>query len=155
MPKLVTSMVAVYVYRSREGGVEFLQLRRADGDYLGGTWQTVAGTVEDGETAGQAILRELREETGLVPTAFHYVDTVSTFYMPAEDAIYHCVNFAAEVRPDDEIRLNHEHDGHRWVKADSVDEAFMWPGQRRAVREVIVEIIEGGPAKEKQRLDLT
>jgi len=32
-----------------------------------GSWETVHGTIEPGETPVQASLRELREETGLVP----------------------------------------------------------------------------------------
>ena len=56
-------MVAVYVVRPDESGTshEFLQLRRSAGDYMGGTFQTIRGTSEPGETAVQAALRELRE----------------------------------------------------------------------------------------------
>ena len=44
------------------GGTEFLQLRRAPGEYLAGTWQTIYGGIHEGEKAYQTALRELREE---------------------------------------------------------------------------------------------
>ncbi|MGZ4384389.1 MAG: NUDIX domain-containing protein, partial [Gaiellaceae bacterium] len=53
----------VSVFRRGESGLEALLLRYAP-DY-GGYWHVVAGAVEPGESADQAALRELREETGL------------------------------------------------------------------------------------------
>src|SRR4051812_27171667 len=54
----------VYCFAVRTGGSEgheILQLRRAIGDFMGGTWQTVVGKIETGEKAWQAAARELRE----------------------------------------------------------------------------------------------
>ena len=42
--------VTVLVARKSGGGHQLLQLRRRGDDYLGGTWQTVRGTMEAGAT---------------------------------------------------------------------------------------------------------
>jgi len=47
----------------REGLV--LVARRADDQHLGGAWEFPGGKIEESEEPAEAVLRELREETGL------------------------------------------------------------------------------------------
>jgi dATP pyrophosphohydrolase len=54
--------------RLRRG--RYLVIRRRT-PYLKGTWQMVSGAVEAGETGWAAALREIEEETGLVPERFY------------------------------------------------------------------------------------
>lgn len=61
------SAVLPVVLREREGREEVLLLRRANTHYMDGRWDFAgSGHVEAGETASQALCRELLEETGLV-----------------------------------------------------------------------------------------
>lgn len=61
------SAVLPVVLREREGREEVLLLRRTNTSYMDGKWDFAgSGHVEEGETASQAVCRELREETGLV-----------------------------------------------------------------------------------------
>ena len=75
-PRVCTDIVEVYVFRrpgargesgrgfaARLSDIEFLQLRRCQG-VMAGSWQPVMGHVREGETATQAAVRELQEETG-------------------------------------------------------------------------------------------
>lgn len=140
-------MTCVYVFRHREHGAEFLLLRRTVDQYMGGTWQPVYGSIDHGETAWQAALREMREETGLAPDRLYQASTVDSFYVAASDTVYHCPVFAAEVPGDAEVTLNAEHDAFDWVHVDDVSGRLIWPGQRRAVAEIVEEIVRDGPAK--------
>ena len=146
VPRIACDIVDLYVYRIREGTPEFLTLRRVRGE-LAGTWQAVHGKIEPGETAWQAALREMREETGLAPECFHQVDAVNTFYLARQDVIHHCPSFAARVAADAQVALNDEHDAYDWLDVESAIARFPWPGLRRAVREIVEEIIKAGPAR--------
>src|SRR3989454_9601033 len=59
------AFVDVYVLRPTPGGLEALGLRRGAtaGNRSPGSWETVHGHIEPGETPVAAALREVREET--------------------------------------------------------------------------------------------
>ncbi len=140
--------VAVYVYR-RMPGVEFLQVRRsaATGEYQG-SWQTVYGGVHAGETAMAAAVRELKEETGLVPVAMWQVEYLETFYFMVKDYVLLMPVFAVEVGREAAVVLNEEHDRVRWVAEAEVGSAFMWRTQREAVGILLAGLHGGGGVRE-------
>ncbi|MBI5863140.1 MAG: NUDIX domain-containing protein [Planctomycetes bacterium] len=157
MPALVSKIVDVYVFRRRgaaQAGVEFLQLRRAGGGRIGDTWQAVHGTIEAGEAAWQTALRELGEETSLTPLRFWQLEHVNTFYVAAEDAVYLCPCFAAEVAPDAQVRPDDDHTAFRWLAHPDAVPHFMWPGQRQAIREIGAHILAGSDAEPHLRIAL-
>ena len=149
-------MVACYVVRPGkvEGAHEFLQMRRSPGEYMGGAWGTVRGGVEEGETAWQAALRELREEAGLVPDEFYQLDTVDVFYLAKGDTIWHCPGFCAVVDREALVVLDAEHDAHRWVPRSRIQAEVLWPGERTHLAELFREILDGGPAKQYLQIPL-
>lgn len=51
--------------------LQVLLLERAD---KSGYWQSVTGSLEEGETPCEAAIREVREETGLVATDYRFYD---------------------------------------------------------------------------------
>ena len=55
-------VVCVWVY---DGKGKVLMTRRAPGKTVAGTWENSGGAAQAGETSRQAIVRELREETGI------------------------------------------------------------------------------------------
>jgi 8-oxo-dGTP pyrophosphatase MutT (NUDIX family) len=148
-------MVACFVVRRGPGNVpaEFLQLRRAPEDFMGGAWSTVRGRIESGESASEAALRELNEEAGLNPAEFYQLDTVDVFYLHGDDTLWHCPGFCAVVDHDAAVTLNAEHDASRWVPRQRVDAEFMWPGERAQLAELCREILDEGPAKRYLRID--
>ena len=141
------------VRRAYSGGHEFLQLRRAAGDFMGGTWQNIYGGIREGETAWQAAIRELREETGLKPLEFYQLDTVNTFYLAADDSVWHCPGFCAVVASEAAITLNEEHDAFRWLTREQYLTHLLWPGERLACAELYREILDNGPAKPFLRIN--
>jgi dATP pyrophosphohydrolase len=96
-----SGMITVFIVRPDATGQshEFLQLLRAPNVIHGQTWQIVRGKVEAGESFMAAALRELREETALVPRVFYRVGTVETFYTSIGDTIWHSVPCADRPRP--------------------------------------------------------
>jgi dATP pyrophosphohydrolase len=147
-------MIACHVVRPDRAGRsrEFLQLRRAAGDYMGGTWQIVRGTARPGEPAWRAALRELHEETGLRPAEFYKLSLLESFYLVPGETVWHVPSFVAVVPREAELLLNDEHDAFRWVPRDRIDAETMWAGERLVLAEVMREICDGGLAKPHLRL---
>ncbi|HET6246140.1 MAG TPA: NUDIX domain-containing protein [Tepidisphaeraceae bacterium] len=146
-------MISCYIVRpSGDGSHQFLQLRRSPGKHLAGAWSTVRGKIEGDEKAWQAALRELREETGIVPAEFYQLDTVDIFYLWQDDTLWHCPGFCAVVAADVRITMNDEHDAMRWVSQNQIGQDFIWPGERAQLAELIREIIGNGPAKAYLRI---
>jgi dATP pyrophosphohydrolase len=83
--------VAAYVCRIENGRGIFLVLRR-NNQYLRDSWQMVSGMIEKGEKGWEAALREIKEETGLVPEAFYSTNMVETFYEVKQNSIIDSAN---------------------------------------------------------------
>ena len=149
-------MVTCFAVRPRPDGAlgEFLQLRRARGEFLEGAWGAIHGRIERGETAWQAALRELREEAGLAPAEFYQLDTINQFYLVAGDCVWHVPGFCAVVSRDVMITLNEEHDDFRWIDRSRIERDFLWPGERRQLEELCREVIDDGPARSYLRIRL-
>jgi 8-oxo-dGTP pyrophosphatase MutT (NUDIX family) len=62
---IAVSLVDLYVLRGAGDDLECLVLRRAAGGRCPGSWETVHGHIEPGETPADAARRELDEETAL------------------------------------------------------------------------------------------
>ena len=72
--------VDTYVLHTSAAGLNLLVLRRASGGRCPGSWETVHGTIEPGETPVDASVRELREETGFAPDRLYNVSRVEAFF---------------------------------------------------------------------------
>lgn len=77
----------------------------------------VAGYVNRGEQEEEAVIREIREETGLHVSKIQFNRT--SFYEPSNTLM---CNFTAFVRDADEIRINHEIDQYRWFSPEEARE---------------------------------
>ena len=139
--------VTVFVARQVETTYELLQLRRSTGDFLGGTWQIVRGAAENNETSMQAALRQLREETGLLPLEFYSLGVVESFYIASTDMLYHSPAFLAVVSIDTPITLNNEHDAFRWIAIADADRLCMWPSEKPLLAHSVTQILTNGPSK--------
>jgi dATP pyrophosphohydrolase len=144
----------ILIVRRTPGGDEFLMARRAAGKYMGGTWQLISGGIDPDEMAWQAAIRELREETELLPTELYRLSTLTRFYRPDVDAICTGVMFCAIVAPDATVQINFENDEHAWIARANVADRLMWPSDKEAFAEVCREILDDGPAKPYLRIEL-
>lgn len=130
----VPSLIDVYPYRITEHGAEYLLLRRSEDKIYAGQWRMVGAKVNQNEPAWKAALRELREETGIIPVKFWALPSVNTFYEAKTDRIHHIPAFAAEVDAKDaEVTLNAEHTDYRWEKCGAACNLVRWPEQQRLI----------------------
>ena len=145
MPAIRCTHVEVYVFRCQTSRVEFLTLRRAAGSSLAGIWQPVTGKIDRGESMLDAALREVREETGLLPRRWWALETTTVFPDPGSDTLIVLPLFAAEVEPRVSVVLSGEHDAHRWAPARTASRLVLWEAQRHGIEAVARQVLRGGP----------
>lgn len=135
MPRLRSNIIAVYIVRPASDGIELLMLQRPEGHRFAGAWQTVGGHIEEqqGETAWQAALRELDEETGLDVERWFRIDRPETFYNPENDTIYLVPAFAALVAAGAEPTISNEHQAWRWQRPGEAAETVDWAAMRDSI----------------------
>jgi dihydroneopterin triphosphate diphosphatase len=139
------SFVDTYALRGTGASLEVLVLRRGPAGRNPGSWETVHGTIEPGETPVQASLRELREETGLVPQKLYNLSRTEAFYQHKSDEVALIPVFAAFVPPGAAVQLSAEHDRGEWLRVRDAAQRFAWPRERRAVEDIL-SIVGGGDA---------
>lgn len=153
MVKLVSRLVEVCVFAAGPAGVEYLLLRRSPGEKVyPDLWQFVTGSIENEETAVEAALREMAEETGLKPERFWVVPRVNMFYDPGRDAMNFLPVFAARVDAGTVPQLSGEHSEYKWCGYEEALGTLVWPGQRENLR-IVRDFIAGSePAGPRLRL---
>ena len=142
--------VQVVVFAEGAEGREFLLLRRVAS--FGSFWQTVTGSLEQGETHEQAAIREVMEETGISAREEDLIDLglVNTFEIPPpwreryrpgvtqnEEVCFALKVGRVEPRIDPS-----EHDAFAWVSFEDALKMFYWESNRRAFS-ALGEIFEG------------
>lgn len=107
-------VVCVWVY---DGKGNLLMTRRAPGKSFAGTWENSGGAAQAGETSLQAIVRELREETGITAPAedFEFLSTTRDAHCFYD---HYCLR--ADVPLEQVTLLPGETDDVRWVSMAEV-----------------------------------
>lgn len=137
---IISNMIEVHIFRQKKKTIEFLILKRAKDQIYPNIWQMVTGKVKDGETAKDAAIRELKEETGLSPISMWVVPNVNSFYSPKKDEVCLIPVLLAEIKNDAEVIISDEHSKYRWVDYKKAKSMFAWPGQKRSL-EIINEYL--------------
>lgn len=144
MTAIRVCFVDTFVLRGAGETLEVLVLRRAPGGRNPGSWETVHGTIEPGETPVQASLRELQEETGLAPERYYNLSRIEGFYQHATDELAIIPAFAAFVSANAVAQLSAEHDAFDWLAPPAAAQRFAWPRERRALEDVLSIVGSGG-----------
>ncbi len=95
-------------------GSDVLFLKRQSFIVEGNNWGVPGGKLEKGESAEKAVLREVREETGIEIDSVKYLDTVYIRH-PISDFTYHMFETRLESFPDQVVIDPAEHTEYRWV----------------------------------------
>lgn len=137
--------IEAYVFRRKGRAVEVLALKRSpDRRTLPGVWQPVTGGVRRGESIFAAALREVREETGLIPRRWWLLESPLLYFDRSSGAPRALPRFAAEIEAAAEILRSKEHDAHRFTTPSRAGRLFLWESQREALR-ALREVWKGGP----------
>lgn len=109
-------VVCVWVY---DGRGNLLMTRRAPGKTFAGTWENSGGSAQAGETSLQAIVRELREETGIhaEPQEFELLEYVLEGPIHYD---HYCLH--RDIPLDQVVLQPGETDAVRWVSFEEVHE---------------------------------
>lgn len=126
---------AAVLLAGRGEAAQVLVLQRAKNTSRG-LWSLIMGRLERGETAAQAVRREIREETGIDAAALYTSGCADTFFNPGANAIEITPIFVAPFAAPPAVTLDHEHTAYRWVGFAEAIDLIAYPGQRLALPEI-------------------
>ncbi len=131
--KIISNMIEAHVFKESKDGIEFLLLKRSEGEIYPGLWQMVNGSIEQNEKAYETALREIKEETGLVPEKFWTAPNVNSFYSHEKNCMMILPVFAAKVNGKIPVKICEEHCDFKWSKPEEAKKLLAWQGQRKSV----------------------
>lgn len=124
-----TSLSVKVIIRDPHGRVLLLQ-RSQSSNGNAGKWEFPGGKVEAGEAFDAALLREVREETGL---EIDLGDSFGTCESKLRDRrIVYLIMEATTTTT--EVRLSLEHEGHRWIEPEDFGDVVFSPQFRRVAQ---------------------
>ena len=125
-----------------QGETRLLMMKRVKG----GFWCHVAGTVEAGETGWQTIVREFREETGIVVHELYNGQYLEQFYEHATNTACLVPVFVVYCPPTQAVTLNHEHTEYRWCSLTEAKTLAGFPGQQALYDHLWHYFVENNPS---------
>jgi len=134
--KVLSYMVEAHIFREKDNKMEFLLLKRAEKEIYSGVWQMVTGSMDHTEKAAETVLREIREETGLIPEKLWVVPYVNSFYSRRRNHICMVPVFAAQVNYDSKVKISDEHSDFQWLGKEDAIKLLAWQGQRVSVNTI-------------------
>jgi len=137
--------ITAYIIRKGNASFEYLILRRCS-KHLFGNWQPVTGNIETHETAWQAALREIQEETQLQPSRFYVAEVVEVFYELYLNAVVTVPVFVAFVDDFQEVITEpKEHDAFEWVSYEKALTILNFAEHKRSMKTVHESFVEQQP----------
>lgn len=125
-------LIEAHVIRFNADKLEFLLLKRSASESYPNLWQMVTGSIKENETAYQTAIREILEETSLVPEKLWIVPNINAYYSHKDDKIYHIPVFVALVSPHSQVKISSEHCDFLWAPYEDSRKLLAWEGQRKS-----------------------
>jgi dATP pyrophosphohydrolase len=136
MPRVVSDIVDVYVFRRLNARVQFLLLQRRPDVALPHTWQAFHSLIRAGDTTLEAVRQSVKDLCGLNVSAIYSADYVNQFYDEGRDAMVLAPVFAVNVSPQAPIDLGPDFRDAAWFDRDEATARLAFSGQRWAVRHI-------------------
>jgi predicted kinase/8-oxo-dGTP pyrophosphatase MutT (NUDIX family) len=129
-------MVAVSAVLGHAGTGDVLLLRRArSADFAPGVWEDVSGRVRQGECPEDALLREIREETGIQDAQVTGLLRTWRAFRGLEQPEFEVVGVAHSCRTTTrEVVLSDEHEEYRWLRPEEALVVAGSPGIQDSIR---------------------
>lgn len=142
--------VQIIVFRTTSNGREFLILHRTS--ERDGSWQSITGGLESEDNLLQAVIRELKEETGIA-NHLRIIENVHFFQFPSTHSrwgntitLSECV-FGVEVDADQQISITQniypEHDEYRWCNFEDAMQLLAYDSNKESLLKLVKIIDEG------------
>ncbi|MBG0860293.1 MAG: NUDIX domain-containing protein [Bacteroidales bacterium] len=104
------------IITNEEGNV--LILKRANTIQSEGKWCLPGGNIEYGQTAEEAIKKEVKQETSFSCTEIRFLSYLEN--PPSEESDLHYVNLIFECRTKGRLKLNYESSDYAWIGPDDL-----------------------------------
>lgn len=124
-------------------------LLKRNSQHLNNTWCYIGGGIEVGETAIDAVYREIREETGIIELELYSANQFDQIFSPKENYIYIAPVFVGFVEEEQPVILNDEHSEYQWFPFEEAKEVISLPGN-----EEVLQSIENNFVKKKPLIHL-
>ncbi|GEM81563.1 NUDIX hydrolase [Vibrio superstes] len=127
-----TAIVSGVALSKIDGEMKLLLMKRVKGDF----WCHVAGSIENDETAVEAIIREFDEETQIQVTELYNAQFLEQFFEATVNVIELIPVFVVLCSENQEVELNEEHTEYRWCSLSEALELAPFPNQHAVYKHV-------------------
>jgi dihydroneopterin triphosphate diphosphatase len=141
----IRSRAAAAVVLAGRGEAARLLVLQRNKNTSRGLWSLVMGRVEKGESAADAIRREIQEEAAIVVEALYTSGCCDTFFNAGANAIEIMPIFVAPFASQPDVTLDHEHLAYRWLSFAEAVEILAYPGQRQALPDIKRDFADRAP----------
>ncbi len=111
----------------------FLLLKRSNDKIYPGIWQGVTGKIDNDEEPYRAALRELKEETNLIPQKMWTIDKVNLFY-DAKKNIMNLIPVFGVIVDTQKVTLSNEHIEYKWYNINEAIKLLTWNQQKKGLQ---------------------
>lgn len=153
MPRVVSDIIDVYVFRRLNGRVQFLLLQRKPNVSMGNTWQAFHSQIRMGETTLSTVKQVVRDAADLEVDTIYSADYINQFYDEGRDAMVLSPVFAVTVKAQAPVRLSEEYRDAGWYDRDDSTTRLPFSGQRWAVRHIDEIMSLGDDERNIYRID--
>ncbi len=125
-----TKTVQVHIIRFNKNEEKYEQLilkRNENAKPYPNVWQVVTGCIEKFEAPIETAIREVFEETGIVPVKLWNLPYLASFYSYRENEVNFSPVFVFEVYDDAKVNISHEHSDYKWIALSDISKYVMFP----------------------------